>query len=74
MAVTAIEDEFAPVDPNGDIEVRGYIVASRGRFGLLGVSRQEIEAVPSSEYTAPEAIFAAVRQSRRRTRTLASRT
>jgi hypothetical protein len=48
-------------DPLGRIEVTGFVVADRGRFASRGSSRQELEAIPSSEYTAEEAVFLGVR-------------
>ncbi len=49
------------IDPLGQLEVHAYIIAERGRFGSRGSSRQEMEGIPSSEYTAREAIFVGVR-------------
>lgn len=48
-------------DPLGQIEVQAFIVADRGRFASRGSTRQEIEAIPSNEYTAREATFVGVR-------------
>lgn len=49
------------LDEQGQLEVRASILALRGRFGFSGTSRQEVETVPSSEYTAREAVFVGVR-------------
>jgi hypothetical protein len=48
-------------DPLGQIEARAFVVADRGRFASKGSTRQEIEGIPSSEYTAEESVFLAVR-------------
>jgi len=48
-------------DPEGRIEATAFIVADRGRFSKHGSSRQEVAGIPSSEYTAEEAVFLGVR-------------
>ena len=60
LRIRAIDDGDNP-DPNGRIDATAYIVAVRGPFGLYGTSRQEINATPSEEYTAKEALFHGVR-------------
>jgi hypothetical protein len=47
-------------DPLGQLEVRTVIVQERGRFGSRGSTRQEVEAVPASEYQASEQAFVGV--------------
>ncbi len=48
-------------DPDGRIEVKAFITRSLGRFGAFGTSRQEVEAVPSTEYRVAKNIFVGVR-------------
>ncbi len=50
-------------DPNGRIEANAFVVADRGRFAKNGSSRQEVAGIPSSDYTAEEAVFLGVRHS-----------
>jgi len=55
----AVKADNTP-DPEGRLEVRAFVIAERGRFGAAGKTRQEIETIPSSDYLAPEALFAGV--------------
>lgn len=56
-------DVERPTDPNGRIEANAFVVADRGRFAKNGSSRQEVAGIPSSDYTAEEAVFLGVRHS-----------
>lgn len=57
------DTENFSVDPQGQLEAQAFIVADRGRFAADGSSRQEVAAIPASEYTAEEAVFLGVRHS-----------
>lgn len=57
IAVKEIPKAGYTPDPDAKIEVNATIAKLRGRFGLDGSSRQEMEGVPSSEYLAREAVF-----------------
>ncbi len=50
-------------DPDGRIEATAFIVADRGKFANDGSSRQEIAGIPSTEYSAKEAVFLGIRHS-----------
>jgi len=50
-----------PIPPAGRLEVSTFIVAQRGRSGSDGQSRQEIGAIPSSEYLQERMQFIDVR-------------
>lgn len=54
------DDELVP-DPAGLIEVSSFVVAERGEGGFRGTSRQEVAAIPSTEYTSEEMVFVGVR-------------
>jgi hypothetical protein len=60
MRFVAVTDDHAP-DPAGQIEVSAFVIAQRGRHGSAGQSRQEIAAIPSSEYFTKEMQFIDVR-------------
>lgn len=69
MRITAVQDVPAdaedpldsPPDPNGRLEANAFIIAERPVS--RGSTRQEVEAVPSTEYHAEEALFLGVRHS-----------
>jgi hypothetical protein len=48
-------------DPAGQLEVSSYIIAEHGEDGFRGSSRQEVAAIPSSEYALEEMVFVGVR-------------
>jgi len=61
MRIRTITSIDGQVDPQGQIEANAYIIADWA--GRNGTSRQEVTSVPSSEYTAREAVFLGVRHS-----------
>jgi hypothetical protein len=60
-SVVSLDDEPAIDDPAGQLEVESFVVAERGAFGSRGTSRQEVAAIPASEYTLEEMVFVGVR-------------
>lgn len=52
-------DDPAVPDTAGQIEAKAFIIAERGRFKAS--SRQELEGIPSADYTAKQAVFLGVR-------------
>lgn len=47
-------------DPAGLLEAKAFVIHERGPFALHGSSRQEIEAIPASEYRSKQNIFLGV--------------
>jgi hypothetical protein len=60
-SVVSLDDESPADDPAGQLEVESFVVAERGNFGARGTSRQEVAAIPASEYTLEEMVFVGVR-------------
>ena len=47
-------------DANGQLEAKAFVIHERGPFAIHGSSRQEIEAIPASEYRSKQNIFLGV--------------
>lgn len=62
LRIRAVKDfDVRETDPTGQLEAKAYIIADRPIS--RGTSRQEVEGVPSEDYTANETFFLGVRHS-----------